>query len=385
LDLLRKTLDNNSIFQAVQQIPTTANINPLSLGDQIRYIPTGIPSLDEVLRGGIRTALVTEVVGTSGAGKTQLALQLCIMAARYNQGAIYIDTEQKMTPSRLHEMGREWRRRFMTVYSQGDGSNKLAADFDFSYNLSATQPTPNSQYVSQTQGQQHDPANDRSMDNTIGSFKYSEQLLGNLTVYHPKSTTELLEQLSSLEDEILHRNQIALQETGITTNPAVNKGHCLPKYPVRLLIVDSIAAPIRRDFGADSAPQRAAAVFQCAQTLKQLADQLHLAVIVINQVGSTSMEATNTVQDADGMGSGSDLFSRSQAALGTSWHHCVTTRLEMESGTEESAEHVHGSLGQHQSSVRKISLRKSGLSPFATIPFEVTTLGLEELSRSHAP
>ena len=72
--------------------------------DSIRYLPTGMHSLDSLLRGGFACGNISELVGRAGVGKSQLALQLCIMAARYNKASIYIDTEQKLSIARLQEM-----------------------------------------------------------------------------------------------------------------------------------------------------------------------------------------------------------------------------------------------------------------------------------------
>lgn len=41
-------------------------------------LSVGCPTLDELLRGGLPVGGVTELSGESGAGKTQLALQLCL-------------------------------------------------------------------------------------------------------------------------------------------------------------------------------------------------------------------------------------------------------------------------------------------------------------------
>lgn len=41
-------------------------------------LSVGCPVLDELLRGGLPVGGVTELSGESGAGKTQLALQLCL-------------------------------------------------------------------------------------------------------------------------------------------------------------------------------------------------------------------------------------------------------------------------------------------------------------------
>ncbi|KAG7346880.1 DNA repair and recombination protein radA [Nitzschia inconspicua] len=400
LEIMHKTLDRDVMDQTVKTrslqqqrgwrnetkaftSSTNPNISASSFGNQVRCIPTGLSSLDEVLRGGIRTTTVTEVVGKPGMGKTQLAFQLCVMAARYNQGSIYIDTERKMSPSRLREMGLEWRKRSTVCSSHNYEENAQTKGSAFSYNLSATHLSSNSQPLSQSQIQ-HDSTEDAALANTIGAYKSAEQLLGNLTIYNPKSTAELQERLALLEDEILQRNQIANEQ--FTDTERQNDDDRIYKYPVRLLIVDSIAAPMRRDFGTDAAPQRAAAIFQCAQTLKRLADQLHLAVVVINQVGSTSTDLFSVgTGSGDGVLSGCDPFSASRAALGTSWHHCVTTRLEMDSSgaiapNREMEMGVNVPICPQQTIIRRISVRKSGLTPFVTIPFEIATLGIGDYS-----
>lgn len=374
------------------------NNNFSSFGTQIRHIPTGLLPLDDALCGGIRIGTVTEVVGRSGAGKTQFALQLCIMAARWNQGAVYVDTEHKMTLSRLREMGQEWRHRQHSQEStmrdsNNNGEDRVGNTNVFSYNLSG------SQSQSQHGGSSDNDHPDAPTNNYIGDYKSDEHFLGNLTIHNPKSTTELLERLALLEDEILQRNHVASEQSNrAATGPNNNnknqkngENNHLSQYPVRLLIVDSIAAPMRRDFGSDTAPQRATAIFQCAQVLKRLADQHHLAVVVINQVGSTSLDSSMLeMGSTDGVIMGnsncsSDPFSASRAALGTSWHHCVTTRLEMdsaltvnsetpESGLEEST--VPGASHPEHPFVRSICVRKSGSTPYVTMPFEIATLGV---------
>jgi RecA/RadA recombinase len=389
-----------------QQRPSTSTIDPITFGSSMRDLPTCLPSLDRILRGGVRLGTITELVGKSGTGKTQLALQLCIAAAKFNQGAIYIDSEKKLSLPRLREMSERWRsyglqerRRRQREQSQsntrggggGGGvgtdhhhpgrqfSNKAAAK-SFSYNQgscgNSSYPTPNSQqsFYSNTNYDNDECNND---GDAMGTFKSSELVLGNLTLHTPGSSSELLDVLDALEDEILQRNQTAGQAFPVSTASVVeniNTGNKVRgKYPVRLLIVDSIASPMRRDFGTDSAPQRASAIFQCAQKLKRLADQLHLAVVVINQVGSDS-----------------------RAALGTSWHHCVSTRLMLETATTSSdankvgLDHSNGNnefginnlrqsiLSDHHRVTRKIAVVKSNRTGFGETGFEISTMGIVE-------
>jgi len=315
-------------------------------GDRMRYLPTGLASLDKTLRGGVRVGTITELVGRAGAGKTQLSMQLCVMAARYGQGCVYIDTENKLSLERLKEIAARRASAF--------NSTDLNCDEGFSY--ANETPMANSDV-------------DNSERQQIVELRYRtpQEILQNATVHTPASTEELVSTLSSVEDEILLRNQQAT-ETELSY-----------KFPVRLLVLDSIAAPARRDFGSGSAPQRAAAVVQCAQTLKRLADQLHLAVIVINQFGlggPTNEENEGTVH---------------QAALGTAWHQCVSTRLLLENNVDQQSSlegqgstdpAVDGqmkkyiSVGKRQARVVKSNVAGQGKA----VEFEVSGPGLSEPS-----
>ncbi|XP_044024577.1 DNA repair protein XRCC3 [Siniperca chuatsi] len=76
-------------------------------------LSVGCPVLDELLRGGLPVGGVTELSGESGAGKTQLALQLCL-SVQYptqhgglNSGAVYICTEDSFPIRRLQQLIRE--------------------------------------------------------------------------------------------------------------------------------------------------------------------------------------------------------------------------------------------------------------------------------------
>ncbi|XP_051265173.1 DNA repair protein XRCC3 [Dicentrarchus labrax] len=76
-------------------------------------LSVGCPVLDELLRGGLPVGGVTELSGESGAGKTQLALQLCL-SVQYppqhgglNSGAVYICTEDSFPIRRLQQLIRD--------------------------------------------------------------------------------------------------------------------------------------------------------------------------------------------------------------------------------------------------------------------------------------
>ncbi|KAG7466274.1 hypothetical protein MATL_G00163110 [Megalops atlanticus] len=70
----------------------------------------GCPVLDSLLRGGVPLSGITELAGESGAGKTQVGLQLCL-TVQYPQehrglgsGAVYICTEDSFPIKRLRQL-----------------------------------------------------------------------------------------------------------------------------------------------------------------------------------------------------------------------------------------------------------------------------------------
>uniref|UniRef100_UPI0037E9AB16 DNA repair protein XRCC3 n=1 Tax=Semicossyphus pulcher TaxID=241346 RepID=UPI0037E9AB16 len=82
-------------------------------GQSSLRLSVGCPVLDELLRGGLPVGGVTELSGESGAGKTQLALQLCL-SVQYplqqgglDSGAVFICTEDSFPSRRLQQLIRE--------------------------------------------------------------------------------------------------------------------------------------------------------------------------------------------------------------------------------------------------------------------------------------
>ena len=64
-------------------------------------IQTGIQKLDELLDGGIRHGIITDIYGASSTGKTQLALQICINALRNDVEILFQDTTGGFRPERM--------------------------------------------------------------------------------------------------------------------------------------------------------------------------------------------------------------------------------------------------------------------------------------------
>ena len=370
----------------------------------IRHLTSGVPALDTILKGGFRIGTITELVGRAGVGKTQLALQLCVLAARYELGTVYIDTEKKLSLLRLQEIAKERATRRLhhpcsnasfvaaaaAATQQQQGQFSYACDnHDDLTDPSAPVPTTGTTSGKEEIAPPHDNG---------PAYKTANDVLENVTVHTPGSTNELLSVVGTLEEEILLRNQDAAEEY---SQPLNNHREKTRRFPVKLIIIDSIAAPTRRDFGKESAPQCVSTLFQIAQSLKRLADQLQVAVVVINQVGLAGDNTTKHGNDhlIANNSVGSDLVAVS-AALGTSWHHCVSTRLLLEHERDphrlntildeahtKSAEHNeqnvqrdrHAAWKFNRGHIRTATVLKSNAAGVSSMSYEVTGIGLSEV------
>ena len=70
-------------------------------------IHTGSTSIDRLLGGGIRTGVVTDIYGQSGAGKSQLCFTLCANYAKHSRQEdriLFIDTVGTFRPERVSEI-----------------------------------------------------------------------------------------------------------------------------------------------------------------------------------------------------------------------------------------------------------------------------------------
>jgi DNA repair protein RadB len=56
-------------------------------------LPTGIPSVDRLLGGGLETDSLTEIYGEGGSGKTLFCLEVALRVAREGRWVFYVDTE----------------------------------------------------------------------------------------------------------------------------------------------------------------------------------------------------------------------------------------------------------------------------------------------------
>lgn len=67
-------------------------------------IKTGLEKLDDVLGGGIKSGIITDIFGASGTGKSQLALQIMTNSLLEGGTTFYQDTTGNFRPERILEM-----------------------------------------------------------------------------------------------------------------------------------------------------------------------------------------------------------------------------------------------------------------------------------------
>lgn len=122
-------------------------------------------------------------------------------------------------------------------------------------------------------------------------------------------------------------------------------------HSVKLLVLDSVAALARIEFGAEQLVQRQKVLGQQASRLKFIAESFQIPVLVTNQVTSSTLGLT--------------------AALGPTWAHAVNTRLVV--AAEMMGDHDRPSPQQ----IRTLTIAKSPAAPMTTLAYRVTTSGVE--------
>lgn len=123
-----------------------------------------------------------------------------------------------------------------------------------------------------------------------------------------------------------------------------------------------------------------------------MADQLNLVVLVINQVGlqqqqhgQTHQMNTNTNTNTN---TSNDDYVAVQAALGNSWHHCVSTRLLLEYTKDPHQSVDDGNIAHNNNSsnrsfrsedfYRTASIVKSNVVGESKVNFQITSIGVSD-------
>jgi DNA repair protein RAD51 len=76
----------------------------------VELLSTGSLQIDRFLYGGIRTGLITNIIGESGSGKSQFCFTICanLLQKKENINIIFIDTSGTFRPERIFEIKEDY-------------------------------------------------------------------------------------------------------------------------------------------------------------------------------------------------------------------------------------------------------------------------------------
>ncbi|XP_054305408.1 DNA repair protein XRCC3 isoform X1 [Pongo pygmaeus] len=264
---------------------------------QHQRLSLGCPVLDALLRGGLPLDGITELAGRSSAGKTQLALQLCLAVQFPRQHG---GLEAGRDP-------RPWTHR--PIQPPPHGPDLPAAVW------LGTSPLPPSGAVYIC---------------TEDAFPHKR--LQQLMAQQPRLRTDVP---GELLQKLRFGSQIFIEHVADvdTLLECVNK-----KVPVllsrgmaRLVVIDSVAAPFRCEFDSQASAPRARRLQSLGAALRELSSAFQSPVLCINQV-------TEAVEE-QGAAHGPLGFwdERVSPALGITWANQLLVRLLADRLREEEA------------------------------------------------
>ncbi|KAF8426645.1 DNA repair protein RAD57 [Tirmania nivea] len=280
------------------------------------YISTGDSEFDRALNGGVMTGGLTEIVGESGAGKTQILLQLCcsIQLPRSLGGlsktAVYISTEAPISTRRLIQLLSSFRARFADNLQP---DNELSTDHVFSI--------------------------------TCGDLESQEHILNyQLPVVVEKHNVGLV----------------------VLDSVAANFRAEYDRVPNSILKNETLQ---KKKTGPALLAERGKQLIKMAQTLRNLARLYNIAVVVANQVSDRfegSGRGPNSVSDGEtmtldhqsrwftGWGDESYGVDNKVPALGLVWTNCVGARIALHKNPRSSNVSDHSASESSWNRVMKI-------------------------------
>lgn len=141
----------------------------------------------------------------------------------------------------------------------------------------------------------------------------------------------------------------------------------------KLIILDSIASLVRKEFDSRSVQARGDHLSLEASRLKYLADMFRIPVVVTNQITSRVDELVEPSLDVASGGL--------TAALGNTWAHSVNTRIVLEY-TTDLVDSSKMALLNSDHLLRRLHVVKSPIAPYAMVVYSIKTAGPTEVEQN---
>ncbi|GAA5830906.1 hypothetical protein JCM5353_002646 [Sporobolomyces roseus] len=234
-------------------------------------ISFGDAGLDQLFEGGVRVGSLTEIAGQSASGKTHLCLQLAlnvqlpISQGGLSGGALFISSEGTLSTTRLLSLAAHMPLHPSSSLQTNGNSTPMNHDFD------------------QTVWDY--------LDNVHPEKAPDVDTLEAVVSYHAPTAIERINSLA--EANTVDPNLASLTTSSGENEPIASQFLSdnrtvppRPPLPIRLVILDSIAAPLRaaHETGSSGFVNRAKELISIGDKLKRIAHVYNCAVVVINQV-----------------------------------------------------------------------------------------------------
>lgn len=312
-------------------------------GLKTRPIISFAQSIDSLLGGGFQPKEVTEIVGSPGVGKSQLAMQLCVDARLPKQfggvegDSIYIDSEGSFSPERCWDMAHALCSHIQGSVQRSNGTKQLPEIFSEDTILDSI-------HVFRVYDETAQSATIQSIPDYIKKIENNGRIIKLVVI----DSIAFHYRVSNLHYQPAFQRNIKFQSTH----------HNLPQLFVT----------VDQKCSSSDYKSRTKSLARTASFLADIASK-NIAVVVVNQMTtkvSGSSASSETKFSAD--------FSTSLIpALGESWAHAVTTRLLLSADTSTS-ESISNRSVRHQR--RICTLVKSPHKPSGTASFSITEFGV---------
>ncbi|KAG2448297.1 hypothetical protein HYH02_006881 [Chlamydomonas schloesseri] len=254
---------------------------------------TGCSNIDELLGGGLRPGIVVEVAGETASGKTQLCLQAAAAAVLQGHVVLYVDTTGSFKLDRVVAMAEG------LVRDRHPAAAAAAA----------------AAAAGAAHGHGLDPAS------------LAQQLGSCIHVQRPTNVFELLTFLDRLDASLqAQQQQQAAAAPGAGGYGDGGESTTWQAAGPRLLVVDSVSALLSTLLGNTQHTQGTTLLTAVGRTLKHVAAQHSVAVLVTNHVtsvrGGLAGEADRGATAAAGVGG-------LKPALGEQWRPQAHMRIQL--------------------------------------------------------
>jgi RAD51-like protein 3 len=261
--------------------------------EELRVLPTGCESLDELFGHGVREGQVSELVGESASGKTQVLMQLAAVTALRGEGVIFFDLTNSFRAERV-----------LRIAAAASGLRPEVA----------------------------------------GSESFAQEVLSNIAVLRTHDIHNVLYLMDMVARALEQRHiQVArIQDLTAGSNSSSSAAAAPQQAPGRaphgpslsellgpavpsLLIMDSISSVVTPVLGGKQHSQGHVLMLSLSRMVKQCADRYKLAAVVSNHVvggGGSSIWPPPS-------GTSSSSRSSTKPALGEHWRNQCSWRVQL--------------------------------------------------------